>query len=100
MFHLGMSPLASASAVTWLPGDPHGCRSADVAGCRPGASLLRLLGMAAVLGRAWLARPLPTPRRVCWEDKAVEDAEPMLRDFCMLKRDGISANMASMESTL
>ena len=24
----------------------------------------------------------------------------MLRDFCMLKRDGISANMASIESTL
>lgn len=24
----------------------------------------------------------------------------MLKDSCMLKRDGISANMASMESTL
>ena len=52
-FYLGISPLASVSGVTWLPGDPHGCLSADVVGCKHGASLLCLLGIAAVPGRAW-----------------------------------------------
>ena len=57
--YLGISPLAPASGVTWLSAGAHGCRSAEVAGCKPGASLLRLLGIAAVPGRAWGVR-LPT----------------------------------------
>ena len=55
--YLGISLLPPASGVTWLPAGPHGCISADVAGCKPEASLLRLLWIAAVLGMAWGAGP-------------------------------------------
>ena len=94
--HLGISPSAPSAGTIWAPGGPHGCLSADVAGCRLGASLLCLLVVTAVPGRD----SGPAALREVWEEEAEEDAEPMLRDFCMLKRDGISANMASMESTL
>ncbi|KAL3136193.1 hypothetical protein ABBQ32_007206 [Trebouxia sp. C0010 RCD-2024] len=96
--YLGISPLPTGSGITWLPGDPRGGLSAEAAGCKPGASRLRLLGMAAGPRSGWGSLAVwPAPRRV-WEEEPVED--PMLRDLCTLKREGISANMASMESAL
>ena len=107
-------PIAS---VTWPPCAPRALVNATISGCRPGTSLLLLLGIAAIPYAGWgLAAQLfgtalmlgmaavtsgtgraPAIKR---EVALLDEDELRLRDFSMLNLDGIAASMASIESAL
>ncbi len=111
-----MSPLPIAS-VTWPSCAPGVLVNATTSGCKPGTSLLLLLGIAAIPYAGWgltaqllgtalmlgmAAATLGTgrPPAIKREEALLEDDESRLRDFSMLNLDGIAASMASIESAL